>query len=60
MTAFESLDAFNNLMVCGTPTITPRLEAAPVRVPTPLPEQTGSIYEIQKGLKARAFESIDE
>jgi hypothetical protein len=55
MTSFESLDDYNNKMLCGSPTIEPRLEPVPVRIPLPPPAVKGSIYEIQKGLKNRAF-----
>ncbi|MGF1622165.1 MAG: phytanoyl-CoA dioxygenase family protein [Rhodomicrobiaceae bacterium] len=55
MTRFESLDDYNSKMLCGSPTIEPRLEPVPVRIPLPPPVAKGSIYEIQKGLKKRAF-----
>jgi ectoine hydroxylase-related dioxygenase (phytanoyl-CoA dioxygenase family) len=55
MTSFESLDDYNSKMLCGSPTIEPRLEPVPVRIPLPPPAVKGSIYEIQKGLKNRAF-----
>lgn len=55
MTSFGSLEEYNARMLCGTPTITPRLTDAPVRIPLPQPDRRGSIYEIQKGLKHRGF-----
>lgn len=55
MTSFESLDDYNSKMLCGSPTIEPRLESVPVRIPLPPPVAKGSIYEIQKGAKKRAF-----
>lgn len=55
MTGFESLDDYNSKILCGSPTIEPRLEPVPVRIPLPPPAAKGSIYEIQKGLKNRAF-----
>ena len=42
------LDGFNEKIVRGEPTLAPRIEPAPVRIPLPLPETQGSIYEIQK------------
>ena len=54
MTSFPSIEDYNTRMLCGTPTLTPRLEPVPVRIPQPQPEKAGSIYEIQGGAKARA------
>lgn len=58
LTRFESLAEFDAKMLCGRPTITPRLAPVPVRIPQPPPAAMGSIYEIQKGLKAKAFERV--
>jgi len=55
MTRFESLEDYNARLLCGAPTIEPRLEPVPIRIPLPPPTRHGSIYEIQKGLKKRAF-----
>ena len=54
MTRFDDLDDYNARMLCGEPTITPRLEPVPVRIPLPQPAQAGSIYEIQKGRARKA------
>ena len=43
---------------CGEPTLNPRLKNIPVRIPQPQPDVPISIYEIQKGLKSRAFGTI--
>lgn len=59
MTSFGSLEEYNDRMLCGAPTITPRLADIPVRIPLPQPEARGSIYEIQKGLKHRGFSIYD-
>lgn len=56
MTQFNGLDDYNSRLLCGTETIQPRLKPIPVRIPQPQPEKTGSIYEIQGGLKNRTFE----
>jgi hypothetical protein len=45
-------------MLCGEPTIKPRLKDIPIRIPQPQPDVPISIYEIKKGLKARAFKTI--
>ena len=54
MTRFDDLEDYNARMLCGEPTITPRLEPVPVRIPLPQPAQAGSIYEIQKGRARKA------
>jgi len=52
-----SLEAYDALMVAGTPAITPRLTDVPVRLPLPPADLQGSIYENQKALKNRFFAS---
>ena len=59
MTSFGSLEEYDERMLCGEPTITPRLQDIPARVPLPQPDDRGSIYEIQKGLKNRGFSIYD-
>ena len=49
----EDLDAFNAQIVRGAPTLEPRLEPVPVRLPLPLPE--GTIFALQAERKDRAF-----
>ncbi len=58
LSAFESLEGFNAEMLCGEPTIEPRMVPTPIRIPAPPPPAMGSIFEIQEGLKARAFEQV--
>jgi len=53
----KGLDAYDSLMVSGTPGIEPRLTAVPVRLPLPPAPLQGSIYENQKGLKRRFFDA---
>lgn len=55
-TPFTTFEDYNSRMLCGSPTDRPRLEAVSARIPLPKPARAGSIYEIQAGLKARAFE----
>lgn len=55
MSPFESLEEYDSRLLCGRPTITPRLAEVPVRIPQPQPATQGSIYEIQKALRARNF-----
>lgn len=60
MTSFGSLEEYNEKMLCGTPTIEPRNKNVPIRIPLPQPDNRGSIYEIQKGLKNRGFGIYDK
>jgi len=57
MTTFDSIEDYNTRMLCGQPSLTPRLADVPVRIPQPQPDRAGSIYEIQSGLGDRAFNS---
>lgn len=47
---FESLDNFDSRMLCGKPTLEPRVVSCPVRVPYPDSPTQGSIYEVQKAM----------
>ena len=47
-------------MVAGQATRQPRLESLPVRIPRPLPESLGSIYEVRKAMRRRHFETYDD
>lgn len=58
MTMWDGIADYNTRMLCGEPTLTPRLKDVPIRIPQPQPDVPISIYEIQKGLKARAFDTV--
>lgn len=58
MTKWDGIEDYNTRMLCGEPTLTPRLKDIPIRIPQPQPDVPISIYEIQKGLKSRAFETV--
>ena len=60
MTKFEDLADYNARLLCGEPTIAPRLAPVPVRIPLPQPDKNRSIYEVQAGLKRRAFETYGD
>lgn len=60
MTTFDSIENHDTKMLCGTPTLKPRLKEIPVRIPLPQPEKAGSIYEVQSGSKARSFKTFSE
>jgi len=49
-------DAFNRMLICGGPTITPRLADVPLRMPLPPSPRPGSIYENQTMAKRKWFE----
>ena len=49
-------DEFNRRVVYGEPTLQPRLEDVPVRMPLPRAPFQGSIYENQRTLSSRFFE----
>ena len=53
-----TMEEYDERMLCGTSTKEPRMKEVPVRIPLPMPEKSGSIYEVQQGLKARAFERV--
>ena len=58
---FDSLESFNERMLCGEPTLAPRVVACPVRVPYPEAPKQGSIYEVQKAMdpSRRSFAVAD-
>ena len=53
MTNWSGIEDYNERMLCGEPTLTPRLKNIPVRIPQPQPDKRGSIYEIQDGLATK-------
>jgi len=56
----SDFDEFNSRMVAGSPTIEPRVVAAPIRMPFPPAPFQGSIYENQRSLKNRFFAVASE
>src|SRR5579871_4831025 len=55
VTGIKDLAEFDSRMLCGTPSIEPRIVAAPVRMPLPPALGQGSIYENQFGSRRRYF-----
>lgn len=53
MTRFDTIEDYDSRMLCGKPTLQPRLAEIPLRIPQPQPEKAGSIYEIQEGRATR-------
>lgn len=58
MTTFGSIEEYNERLLCGQATLTPRLSDWPVRIPQPQPERNKSIYEIQKNAQKPAFKRV--
>ena len=58
MTRWDGIADYDTRMLCGEATLNPRLKDIPVRVPQPQPDVPISIYEIQKGMKKRAFDTV--
>ena len=57
---FLEYDDYEAMMVAGESTLAPRVEPVPVRLPLPPAPLQGSIYENQKGLGNRFFDTYDE
>lgn len=57
-TQWSSLQDYDAKLLCGSSTITPRLEQVPVRMPQPQPAKAGSIYEVQSAMQKRAFDTV--
>lgn len=53
---FGSLDEFNSRMLCGQPTLQPRMTSVPVRMPFPKAPESASLYQSQKYMAKRFFE----
>ena len=51
------IEKFDELLLAGAPTLTPRLAPVPVRLPLPPAEHQGSIYENQRATGRRFFET---
>ena len=51
-----NLETYNARMIAGNPTVEPRLEKVPVRIPLPPPDGSTGIYEAQKGAAKHFFE----
>ena len=56
LTKWDGIEDYNTRLLCGEPTLTPRLKDIPIRIPQPQPDVPISIYEIQKGLKKSGFD----
>jgi phytanoyl-CoA hydroxylase len=54
------IEKFDELLLAGEPTLTPRLAPVPVRLPLPPAEHQGSIYENQRATGRRFFETTSD
>jgi len=59
MTKWDGIADYNARMLCGEPTLTPRVDSLGARIPAPLPTEEFTIYEVQKRLKARSFDRVE-
>jgi len=53
---FGSLEAFDARLLCGEPTLQPRMTAVPVRMPFPKAPESASLYQSQRYMAQRFFE----
>lgn len=60
MTRFESIEQYDQLILCGDSTTEPRLTPIPARIPQPQPEKAGSIYEIQAQRGKSGYATFEE
>lgn len=51
----EPLEAFDARLIAGAPTLVPRMEALPVRLPLPRRPEADSIFEDQASVAGRSF-----
>lgn len=54
-----NMEEFNSRIVHGQPTLQPRMEDVPVRMPLPIATYQGSIYENQRTLESCYFEKFE-
>ena len=59
-TPVKDLEAYDKMLVAGTPTVVPRLTNVPVRMPLPPSPHQGSIYENQRTSQNKYFETYQE
>jgi len=59
LSEFGSLAEYDERLLCGDSTIVPRLRDVPARLPIPSPAEYGSIYNVQKGTRRRAFRVLE-
>lgn len=55
LSRLPSIEEYDGRLLCGEPTLEPRIKPVPVRIPLPAPENFGSIYELQSKAEETAF-----
>lgn len=55
---FTDLEAFDARLLCGEPTVQPRMTAVPVRMPFPKAPQAASLYQSQQFMANRFFDVV--
>ncbi|WP_102107335.1 phytanoyl-CoA dioxygenase family protein [Oceaniglobus roseus] len=58
LTKWNGIEEYDSRLLCGQGTLTPRVQSLGARIPAPMPTDDLTLYEIQKKLKARAFEVV--
>lgn len=53
---WEGIEEFDSRLLCGMPTLEPRVTPCPMRIALPDAPNQGSIYEVQKAMGKRSFE----
>ena len=53
---WDGIESFDARILRGEPTLVPRVEPVPVRIPEPKPAQAGSIYRLQESLAKRTYQ----
>jgi ectoine hydroxylase len=56
--AWDGIEEFDSRILCGEPTLEPRVTACPMRIAAPDAATQGSIYEVQKAMGKRSFEVV--
>ena len=55
---WEGIEEFDYRLLCGEPTLEPRVVECPMRIAFPESTAQGSIYEVQKAMGRRSFEVV--
>lgn len=55
---WDGIEEFDSRLLCGMPTLEPRVTPCPVRIAYPEAPTKGSLYEIQKVIGKRSFEVL--
>jgi len=56
--SWSGIEEFDSRILCGEPTLEPRVTACPMRIAAPDAPTQGSIYEVQKAMGKRSFKIV--